>query len=141
MQALEVRRRWPQIHGPLPGPIGTRLAITPCLNTSGALLRAIERTAPRNIALARAVHSRYQESAHLPGTADPGAWRDDRPGRLKLAGFPGHVQGVIREQRGYGVVTGALWAPGQDQARLASRVMAARRVSASRAAATSWVRI
>jgi tRNA(Arg) A34 adenosine deaminase TadA len=47
----EVRRRWPQIHGPLPGPIGAWPAITPCLNTSGALLRAMERTAPRNIAL------------------------------------------------------------------------------------------
>jgi tRNA(Arg) A34 adenosine deaminase TadA len=41
----EVRRRWPQIHGPLPGPIGAWLAITPCLNTSGTLLRAMERTA------------------------------------------------------------------------------------------------
>jgi hypothetical protein len=65
----EVRRRWPQIHGPLSGPIGAWLAITPCLSTSGELLRAMERTAPRNIALARAVNSRYQESAHLPGTA------------------------------------------------------------------------
>jgi tRNA(Arg) A34 adenosine deaminase TadA len=65
----EVRRRWPRIHGPLPGPIGTWLAIAPCLNTGGALLRAMERTEPRNIALARAVHGRYQESAHLPGTA------------------------------------------------------------------------
>ena len=65
----EVQRRWPQIHGPLPGPIGAWLAIAPCLNTSGALLRAMERAAPRNIVLARAVNSRYQESAHLPGTA------------------------------------------------------------------------
>jgi hypothetical protein len=65
----EVRRRWPQIHGPLPGPIGAWLAIAPCLNTSGALLRAMERTAPRNIALAHAVNHRYQESAELPGTA------------------------------------------------------------------------
>jgi tRNA(Arg) A34 adenosine deaminase TadA len=65
----EVQRRWPQFHGPLPGPIGAWLAIAPCLNTSGALLRAMERTAPQNIALARAVNRRYQESAHLPGTA------------------------------------------------------------------------
>jgi tRNA(Arg) A34 adenosine deaminase TadA len=65
----EVKHRWPQIHGPLPGPIGTWLAIAPCLNTSGALLRAVERTAPRNAALARAVNRRYQESAHLPDTA------------------------------------------------------------------------
>ncbi len=66
----EVRRRWPQIHGPLPGPVGAWLAIAPCLNTSGALLRATERTAPRNAALARAVNSRYQESARLLGTAE-----------------------------------------------------------------------
>lgn len=65
----EVRRRWPQIHGPLSGPVGAWLAIAPCLNTSGALLRAVERTAPRYATLARAVHSRYQASAHLPGTA------------------------------------------------------------------------
>jgi hypothetical protein len=29
----------------------------------------MERTAPRNIALAHAVNHRYQESAELPGTA------------------------------------------------------------------------
>ncbi len=29
----------------------------------------MERTAPRNAALARAVSRRYQQSAHLPGTA------------------------------------------------------------------------
>lgn len=44
----EVQRRWPQIHGPLPGPIGTWLAIAPCLNTSGALFRAMQRTAPHH---------------------------------------------------------------------------------------------
>ena len=65
---MGVQRRWPQIHGPLPGPCAW-LAIAPCLNTSGALLRATERTAPRDAALARAVNGRYQESAHLPGTA------------------------------------------------------------------------
>ena len=57
----EVRRRWPRIHSPLPGPIGAWLAIAPCLNTSGALLRAMERTAPGSAALARAVNRRYQE--------------------------------------------------------------------------------
>lgn len=65
----EVRHRWPQIHGPLPGPIGAWLTIAPCLNTSGALLRAMERTAPRNAALARAVNRRYRESSQLPATA------------------------------------------------------------------------
>ena len=65
----EVQRRWPQIHGPLPGPIGAWLTIAPCLNTSGALLRAMERISPRNAALARAVNRRYQQSTHRPGTA------------------------------------------------------------------------
>ena len=65
----EVRHRWPQIHGPLSGPVGAWLAIVSCLNTSGALLRAMERTAPRSAALARAVDRRYRQSAHLPGTA------------------------------------------------------------------------
>ena len=65
----EVRHRWPKIDGPVPGPIGAWLTIAPCLNTSGALLKAMERTAPRNAALARAVNRRYQESAHLPDTA------------------------------------------------------------------------
>jgi tRNA(Arg) A34 adenosine deaminase TadA len=66
----EVRRRWPQIHGPLPGPIGAWLTIAPCLGTNGALIQAMERTAPRNAALARAVDRRYQESARLPDTAE-----------------------------------------------------------------------
>jgi tRNA(Arg) A34 adenosine deaminase TadA len=65
----EVQRRWPQIYGPLPGPIGTWLAIAPCLNSSGALFRAMQRTAPRNATLARVVHRRYQRPADLPDTA------------------------------------------------------------------------
>lgn len=65
----EVQRRWPRIHGPLAGPIGAWLAIAPCLNTSGALFRAMERTAPDNAALARAVDRRYQEQPSLPDTA------------------------------------------------------------------------
>lgn len=84
----EVQRRWPQIHGPLPGPIGAWLAIAPCLNTSGALRQAMERTAPRNAALARAVNSRYQESAQLPGTAAQAledAWDLLTGGRLPFA--------------------------------------------------------
>jgi tRNA(Arg) A34 adenosine deaminase TadA len=67
--ADEVQRRWPQIHGPLTGPIGAWLAIAPCLNTAGALFRAVERTAPANAASARAVHRRYQERALLPDCA------------------------------------------------------------------------
>jgi hypothetical protein len=65
----EVQRRWPQIEGPLTGPIGAWLAIAPCLSTSGALFRAMERSAPHNAALARAVNIRYQESTNLPDTA------------------------------------------------------------------------
>ena len=65
----EVRRRWPRVHGPLPGPLGTWLAIAPCLNTSGSLFRALETTAPADAALARAVDLRYRESARLPDTA------------------------------------------------------------------------
>ncbi|WP_281177933.1 nucleoside deaminase [Actinospica robiniae] len=66
---VEVQRRWPRMHGPLPGPLGTWLAIAPCLNTSGSLLRALEATAPTDAALARAVDLRYRESTLLPGTA------------------------------------------------------------------------
>lgn len=65
----EVRRRWPQVHGPLTGPIGAWLAIAPLLNTTGALFRATERTKPANTALARAVHCRYQERSALPESA------------------------------------------------------------------------
>lgn len=65
----EVRRRWPRMHGPLPGLLGTWLTIAPCLNTSGALLRAMETTAPKYAALAREVDLRYRESTHLPDTA------------------------------------------------------------------------
>lgn len=65
----EVRRRWPRLHGPLAGRAGAWLAIAPALNTGGALVRALERTAPGSAALARAVQRRYQERASLPGTA------------------------------------------------------------------------
>jgi tRNA(Arg) A34 adenosine deaminase TadA len=67
--AEEVRRRWPQVHGPLTGPLGVWLAIAPVLNSTGALLKAMERTAPEHAALARVVHGRYQEQGVLPGCA------------------------------------------------------------------------
>jgi tRNA(Arg) A34 adenosine deaminase TadA len=67
--AEEVRRRWPRIQGPFPGPVGAWLAIAPVLNTTGALFRAVERTEPANAALARAVHRRYQDRAVLPESA------------------------------------------------------------------------
>jgi tRNA(Arg) A34 adenosine deaminase TadA len=65
----EVQRRWPSFEGPLTGPIGAWLAIAPCLNTGGALLRAMERAAPHNVTVARAINLRYQDSAALPETA------------------------------------------------------------------------
>lgn len=65
----EIQRRWPQINGPLAGPIGAWLAVAPCLNTSGALLRAMERSAPHSAALARSVSHRYRESTSLPDNA------------------------------------------------------------------------
>ena len=67
--ADEVRRRWPRMHGPLAGPVGTWLAIAPVLNTKGALFEAVARTTPVNAALARAVHRRYQERDALPENA------------------------------------------------------------------------
>jgi tRNA(Arg) A34 adenosine deaminase TadA len=36
----EVAHRWPTSEGPLPGPIGEWLAVLPCLNTNGTLVRA-----------------------------------------------------------------------------------------------------
>jgi tRNA(Arg) A34 adenosine deaminase TadA len=65
----EVRRRWPETSGPLPGPLGEWLAVLPCLNTHGALVRAMEATAPRRAALARAVARRLAGAGALPGTA------------------------------------------------------------------------
>lgn len=65
----EVRRRWPQLTGPLSGPIGEWAAILPCLNTTGSLVRAMESVAPRRAELARAVASRLGRDADLPGTA------------------------------------------------------------------------
>lgn len=66
----EVRRRWPAITGPLTGPLGEWLAVLPCLNTHGALLRAMEAAAPQRAALARTVARRLAAPRGLPGTAD-----------------------------------------------------------------------
>jgi len=65
----EVRRRWPQVTGPLSGPIGEWAAILPCLNTTGSLVRAMESVAPQRAELARAVAGRLGRDADLPGTA------------------------------------------------------------------------
>lgn len=66
----EVQRRWPQVVGPLTGPLGDWLAVLPCLNTDGSLVRAMEATAPRRAALARAVADRLASASRLPDTAD-----------------------------------------------------------------------
>lgn len=65
----EVRRRWPDVTGPLTGPLGEWVAVLPCLNTSGALVRAMESTAPHRAALARAVTRRLGSGDGLPDTA------------------------------------------------------------------------
>lgn len=66
----EVRRRWPKVTGPLTGPLGEWLAVLPCLNTNGALVRAVEATAPRRAELAHAVARRLAGTTRLPDTAD-----------------------------------------------------------------------
>jgi hypothetical protein len=65
----EVRRRWPQVIGPLGGPVGEWAAVLPRLNTSGSLARAMESVAPRRAGLARAVAGRLGRGADLPDTA------------------------------------------------------------------------
>lgn len=51
----EVRSRWPQMTGPLAGPLGAWAAVIACLNTSGSLLRSVERDSPELAGLARDV--------------------------------------------------------------------------------------
>jgi hypothetical protein len=51
---------------------------------------------------ARRGHPRSRVLAVNEPNVNPGAGWDERPGRLKLAQFPGHVQEVIREQRAMG---------------------------------------
>ncbi len=65
----EVRRRWPRITGPLPGPLGTWAAILPCLNTSGSLLQAMAIADPRHARLARTAAVRLDSGRDLPATA------------------------------------------------------------------------
>ncbi|MER5647089.1 nucleoside deaminase [Streptosporangium sp. NPDC002524] len=66
----EVRRRWPEVTGPFTGPLGEWFAVLPCLNTDGALMRAMEATAPRRAELARAVAHRLGGAADLPATPE-----------------------------------------------------------------------
>jgi tRNA(Arg) A34 adenosine deaminase TadA len=66
----EVRDRWPAIEGPLPGPIGEWLAVLPCLNTSGTLVRAMRRVAPRRARLAQAIAKTLDNGDGPPDTPD-----------------------------------------------------------------------
>ncbi len=66
----EVRHRWPTIEGPLPGPIGDWLAVLPCLNTNGTLVRAMQRVSPSRAQLARAIAKTLDNGDELPATPD-----------------------------------------------------------------------
>ncbi|MEU4218897.1 nucleoside deaminase [Actinoplanes sp. NPDC026623] len=66
----EVRHRWPTVEGPLPGPIGEWLAVLPCLNTSGTLVRAMQRVSPVRAQLARAIAKTLGSGGRLPETPD-----------------------------------------------------------------------
>ena len=64
----EVRRRWPLMTGPLPGPLAEWAAVLPCLNTRGSLLRATAAAVPERVRLAAAVTDRLGAATVLPGT-------------------------------------------------------------------------
>jgi tRNA(Arg) A34 adenosine deaminase TadA len=73
----EVRDRWPAVEGPLPGPVGEWLAVLPCLNTDGSLVRAMRQESPRRAELARAVARRLADPGDLaggPGSALERVW-------------------------------------------------------------------
>ena len=66
----EVQHRWPTVEGPLPGPIGEWLAVLPCLNTNGTLVRAMQRVSPVRAQLARAIAESLGNGGRLPETPD-----------------------------------------------------------------------
>ena len=66
----EVRHRWPTIEGPLAGPIGEWLAVLPCLNTNGTLVRAMKRDSPSRAQLAQAVAKTLDNGDEPPDTPD-----------------------------------------------------------------------
>jgi tRNA(Arg) A34 adenosine deaminase TadA len=73
----EVEHRWPTVEGPLPGPIGEWLAVLPCLNTNGTLVRAMQRVSPGRVRLARAIARTFdngEESPEAPDLALEKAW-------------------------------------------------------------------
>jgi tRNA(Arg) A34 adenosine deaminase TadA len=66
----EVQHRWPTIEGPLPGPIGEWLAMLPCLNTNGTLVRAMQRVSPSRAQLAQAIAKTLDNGDEPPDTPD-----------------------------------------------------------------------
>jgi tRNA(Arg) A34 adenosine deaminase TadA len=66
----EVRHRWPTVEGPLPGPIGEWLAVLPCLNTNGTLVRAMRRVSPRRARLAQAIATTLDNGDNPPDTPE-----------------------------------------------------------------------
>jgi tRNA(Arg) A34 adenosine deaminase TadA len=66
----EVRHRWPTFEGPVPGPIGEWLAVLPCLNTNGTLVRAMQRVSPIRARLARTIAARLDNGDEIPETPD-----------------------------------------------------------------------
>lgn len=66
----EVQRRWPTTEGPLPGPIGEWLAVLPCLNTNGTLVRAMQRVSPGRARLAQAIATTLDNGDEPPDTPD-----------------------------------------------------------------------
>ena len=66
----EVQHRWPTIEGPLPGPIGEWLAVLPCLNTNGTLVRAMRRVSPSRAQLAQAIAKTLDNGDEPPDTPD-----------------------------------------------------------------------
>lgn len=66
----EVRQRWPTFEGPIPGPIGEWLAVLPCLNTNGTLVRAMQRVSPSRARLARAIAETLGNGVEIPETPE-----------------------------------------------------------------------
>ena len=66
----EVQHRWPAVEGPLPGPIGEWLAVLPCLNTNGTLVRAMQRVSPRRAQLAQSIAQTLDHGDGPPDTPD-----------------------------------------------------------------------
>jgi tRNA(Arg) A34 adenosine deaminase TadA len=66
----EVRHRWPTVEGPLRGPIGEWLAVLPCLNTNGTLVRAMRRVSPSRTQLAQTIAKALGDGDEAPDRPD-----------------------------------------------------------------------